>query len=277
MQLANLKAMLPEQLNPAQIAFLQKRTPPVFIKYRQGRGGNSFAYVEVGYVQEQLNAIFGFGAWDWEYEIVSQLSYPGTPQMVVTGVLTVRVFDRQTGTVRATIRKTASGGGDIKLWGDRSPAGLSGKPIDLADDVKSASADALKKAASMIGIAADIYSPHVYAAIESIKQRSSPQQVQQKATLDEDSVDAEAEAKVGSVEDVAETEERKYLLRSVFAAAKELSDAGKLTLLGLSDEKKKEAVRGFLAVAGVKVDSFATAPLPLLRSALEKINQAKGQ
>ena len=52
------------------------------------------------------------------------------------------------------VSKEAYGGADIKQ------ASGGGKVIDIADDLKSASTDALKKAGSMIGIAADIYGKH---------------------------------------------------------------------------------------------------------------------
>lgn len=54
-----------------------------------------------------------------------------------------------------TITKYAFGGTDIKYYSDRSDN--AGMIIDLADDYKSAEADMLKKAASYLGMCADVY------------------------------------------------------------------------------------------------------------------------
>ena len=54
-----------------------------------------------------------------------------------------------------TITKHAFGGTDIKYYSDRSES--AGMIIDLADDYKSAEADMLKKAASYLGMCADVY------------------------------------------------------------------------------------------------------------------------
>ena len=67
----------------------------------------------------------------------------------VRGVLTVSMSPGPDG----LISKEDYGGVDIKMQGGS-------KVIDIADDLKAASTDALKKAGSMLGIAADIYGKH---------------------------------------------------------------------------------------------------------------------
>src|SRR3990167_7491447 len=42
-----------------------EKTPKNMIKRREGRGGKTFDYVEVGYVVNKLNEVFNY-LWDWE-------------------------------------------------------------------------------------------------------------------------------------------------------------------------------------------------------------------
>jgi hypothetical protein len=95
-------------------------------------------YVEVGYVISMLNQVFG---WDWDFRIIDQQI--GKKQVWVRGELTVRLKDHE-------ITKAQFGGSDIK-------SNRNGDPISIADDLKTAASDCLKKCASMIGIAGDLY------------------------------------------------------------------------------------------------------------------------
>jgi recombination DNA repair RAD52 pathway protein len=130
---------LPQHLNQAQLEFIGQKTPKQFIKTRPGPGGTSLSYVEVGYVINVLNQVFGF---DWDFKVLDQQI--GKTQVWVRGELTVRVRGR-------SVTKGQYGGSTIKI--NRS----SGEPISIADDLKAASSDCLKKCASMLGIAGDIY------------------------------------------------------------------------------------------------------------------------
>ena len=130
---------LPQYLNKAQLSFISQRTPKKFIKLRPGPGGQQLKYVEVGYVINILNQAFG---WDWDFRIVDQ--QVGKRQVWVRGELTVRLKDH-------AIIKGQYGGSDIKY--NRA----SGEPVSVADDLKAASSDSLKKCASMLGIAGDVY------------------------------------------------------------------------------------------------------------------------
>lgn len=122
---------LPTLLSEAQLEFITQKTPPKFVKQRPGPGGRSLSYVEVGYVINILNQAFGY---DWDYRVIDQQI--GTRQVWVRGELTVRVKDR-------VITKGQYGGADIKG--------------NIADSLKAAASDSLKKCASMIGISADLY------------------------------------------------------------------------------------------------------------------------
>jgi len=124
-----------------QVKALASKTPEHYIQKRKGRGKRSFDYVNINYVIAVLNATFGF---NWSVEIVDK--EVGKTQVYVHIRLKVRFGD---GT---EVYKDAFGGSDIKRLKD------SGSIIDIADDLKSAESDGIKKAASMLGIAWDVYS-----------------------------------------------------------------------------------------------------------------------
>jgi hypothetical protein len=114
-------------------------TPKDKIKQRPGRGGKTFDYVETGYIVNLLNTTFN-GLWDFEIDEQEV----GQTQVWVKGKLTVWINPE------LKITKTQFGGSDIKKTQE-------GKPVDVADDLKSASSDCLKKCASLLGFASDIY------------------------------------------------------------------------------------------------------------------------
>lgn len=114
-------------------------TPKDKIKKRPGRGGKEFDYVETGYIVELLNTTFN-GMWDFEIDE----QQVGASQVWVKGKLTVYLSPEM------KISKTQFGGSEVKK--DRE-----GKIVDIADDLKSASSDCLKKCASLLGFAKDIY------------------------------------------------------------------------------------------------------------------------
>lgn len=130
---------LPVTLNPAQQAFITQKTPPQYIKKRPGPGGQILDYVEIGYVVNMLNQAFG---WDWDFRILDQ--QVGRRQVWVRGELTVRVGQR-------AIVKAQYGGADIKMNKSTNEA------VSVADDLKAAASDCLKKCASLLGIAGDVY------------------------------------------------------------------------------------------------------------------------
>lgn len=129
---------LPQYLNKAQLNFISQKTPDQFVKVRPGPGGMQLKYVEVGYVISVLNQVFG---WDWDFRIMDQQI--GKKQVWVRGELTVRLKDH-------AITKGQFGGSDIKT-------NRNAEPISIADDLKTAASDCLKKCASMLGIANDLY------------------------------------------------------------------------------------------------------------------------
>jgi hypothetical protein len=133
------RQLLPQHLNKAQLAFITQKTPRKFIKQRPGPGGFVLSYVEVGYVINVLNQVFG---WDWDFRVIDQQI--GKKQVWVRGELTVRLNNH-------SVTKSQYGGADIKV--NRS----TNEPVSVADDLKAAASDCLKKCASMLGIAGDVF------------------------------------------------------------------------------------------------------------------------
>jgi len=134
--------MIDSPFSDKQVAALSKPTPTKYIKRKTGRGGKTFDYVDVHYVEGVLNAITGF---DWDDEVMKEIIDWGHMQVVVHVRLTVRTKEGR------QIIKHGYGGSDIKVTIGR------GEVISLADDLKSAHSDALKKAASKLGVAWDVY------------------------------------------------------------------------------------------------------------------------
>lgn len=143
-------------LNEQQLQFILQKTPSRFIKQRPAKGGGSWNYVDVAYVQKSLNLMFG---WDWDFEILDEKVLIEANEVVVKGRLTCR-------TNGITIVKTQYGNKDIIFKRD------SKIPLSIGNDLKSAASDSLKKCASLIGIAQDVFAPDSFKEIiveETIK------------------------------------------------------------------------------------------------------------
>jgi hypothetical protein len=124
-------------------AFITGKTPRRAVKHRRARGIGTASYVQVSYVQEQLNALFNRR---WNFEIVREEVYSDLKQISVLGRLTVFPGNCP------PIIKEQYGSSEIKT--DRE---THNKIISLPDDKKAAASDALKKCASLLGVAADVY------------------------------------------------------------------------------------------------------------------------
>lgn len=148
-------------MNEAQFAIISGRTPRAAIKTRKGKGDKTFSYVPHGYVTKKLNEAFGF---DWDFETISNgrgemFTYFPEEKMVLRNKpyirpascivhckLTFRIRDpRDLREVIATITKTATG--------EREDAG----GMTMGSLIKAAESDGLKKAASKLGVALDLY------------------------------------------------------------------------------------------------------------------------
>ncbi len=112
---------------------IRRAFPADLIRQRIGQGGKTLSYVEVTAVIARLNE----GCDSWSFEIVEH-------HILEDEVLVV---------VKLTadgIIKTAFGGSSITR--DRD-----GRVLSVADDLKSAASDGLKKAASLLGLALELY------------------------------------------------------------------------------------------------------------------------
>lgn len=106
---------------------------PEQIKTRPGRSGQQLQYVETHAVIARLNE--GCDAWD--FEIIEHSVHDD--ECIVLGKLTAD-----------GVIKSAFGGSSITI--DQQ-----GRVVSLADDLKSAASDSLKKCASLLGVALELY------------------------------------------------------------------------------------------------------------------------
>lgn len=132
---------LPVVFNDAQRNIILMQTPPDEIEWRAGPKGKMVPYVKIGYVIETLNLGLGF---DWDFDILSHEYHEELDEIIVLGKLTVR------GNGRA-VSKTQFGSAKVQRYDNTN------KVICLADDHKAAASDCLKKCASLLGVAHDVY------------------------------------------------------------------------------------------------------------------------
>ena len=137
----DFREKLREKREKAIRGLLLGETPPEVIRDRPGRGKQTFKYVPIAWFIEQLNLVFGH---QWNFEVLDHEIIKDA-QVWVRGRLTV------VGPEEVVVFKTQFGGSEVKRT-------LEGKVIDIADDLKSASSDCLKKCATLLGFAQDVYS-----------------------------------------------------------------------------------------------------------------------
>jgi len=131
-------------ITEAQFAILTQATRADEVRYRTGKGGRRFPYTDSAYVIRTLNLAFG---WNWDFEADNEeIFYANSKpfEAKARGRLTVR----NGGTV---IVKTQYGCQPIEYLKD------SDTPISIGDALKGAATDALKKCASLLGVALDLY------------------------------------------------------------------------------------------------------------------------
>jgi len=131
-------------ITEAQFAILTQATDPSDIRYRQGRGGRKFPYTDTAYVIRTLNLSFN---WNWDFVVDNEdVFYVNEKPFEVKcrGRLTVRMAGNE-------ITKTQFGCQPIEFLQDKET------PVSVGDAFKGAASDALKKCASLLGIALDLY------------------------------------------------------------------------------------------------------------------------
>jgi len=117
---------------------LEKPFEPGQIKQREGNFGKTLDYIEGHAVIARLNDAFDSG---WSFEIIRHEILTDTDEVLVLGKL-----------VAGDIVKTQFGSSRI------TRARESKEMISLADDLKAAATDSLKKAATLLGVGLHLYS-----------------------------------------------------------------------------------------------------------------------
>ena len=141
-------------LNADQLDFLFSKTPTKHTYERPAKGGGKWTYVTGVYVKKVLNLIFG---WDWDFTVEKFDMNFEAKQAIVLGKLVVRTNGKE-------IIKMQFGRADIKFKKETK------QPLDLGNDLKAATTDALKKCASELGIAGDIYGTNEFKEIQVISE-----------------------------------------------------------------------------------------------------------
>ena len=116
---------------------LEKPFEPGQIKQREGNFGKMLDYIEGHSVIARLNEAFDS---NWSFEIVKHEIMTDTDEVLVLGKL-----------IAGDVIKTQFGSSRI------TRARESGDMISLADDLKAAATDALKKAATLLGVGLHLY------------------------------------------------------------------------------------------------------------------------
>ena len=150
---------LTTNLNNAQLQIFTQTTPKEAIRTRQGRGGRILLYTDGAYVIRTLNEAFGHN-WDLEADNEEIFWFNEKPFEAKCRVkLTVRIGD-------TTITKMQYGCQPIEMLSNGTA------PVSIGDALKGAATDGLKKCASLLGIALDLYDS------DSPINTANPQQVQ---------------------------------------------------------------------------------------------------
>ena len=116
---------------------LEKPFAPDQIKQREGNFGRMLDYIEGHTIIQRLNDAFDA---EWSFRIISHEIVKEVDEVLVLGEL--KAFD---------IVKSQFGSSKIKR------ARETGEIISLADDLKSAATDALKKTATLLGVGLQLY------------------------------------------------------------------------------------------------------------------------
>jgi hypothetical protein len=143
---------------PKQLEKLFEKTPDRFIYSRPAKGGGKWSFVKTSYVRKVLDSVFGF---DWDFTIETSVSEAhevakSTGFCLVKGTLTVRTAGKE-------IKKTHFGRKEVTFKKDSTDL------LDIGNDLKAAASDCLKKCASLLGIASDIYEADDFLEIEVVQ------------------------------------------------------------------------------------------------------------
>lgn len=139
---------------------LRRPFPRELIKQREGQNGKMLSYIETYVVIERLND----GCDVWSFEVVQHHVYK--VEVVVVGKLTAD-----------GVIKMAFGGSAITF-------NNAGKVVSLADDLKAAASDALKKCASLLGVGLELYARKNAAGRAATQHAEGPTRAPSEASAD---------------------------------------------------------------------------------------------
>ena len=146
-------------INEKQFNFLFRKTPQHNIYSRPAKGGGHWQYVTGVYVKKVLNFVCGF---NWSFEILDEKVVLEAKQVIVKGKLTCVLNGNE-------IVKMQYGRKDVIF---RKGTQI---PLDLGNDLKAAATDALKKCASELGVASDIYGANEFKEVQIVEKSLSSQ------------------------------------------------------------------------------------------------------
>jgi len=204
---ADLSLANDNSLNAKQLQLLLKKTPSQYVRQRPAKGGGVWHYVSGAYVRKVLNLMFG---WDWDFEVLSEMIQGN--QVIVKGKLTCRVNGK-------AIVKTQFGCKEIMMRKGTN------EPLNLGNDFKSATTDALKKCSAEIGIAGDIYGKDEFKEIDVIQDTLSADEVHNSKEKERVIKHIENATNLYSLIEVVSLID-KYDLREIYNAKNELLQNG---------------------------------------------------
>ena len=141
---------------------LEKPFEPGQIKQREGNFGKMLDYIEGHAVIERLNMAFEA---EWSFSILEHRVLDETDEVLVVGQLKA-----------GDVIKTQFGSSRITRARD------TGEHISLADDLKAAATDSIKKCASLLGVGLHLYNGDKRAAGRNHKHNQRPYSDQSRST-----------------------------------------------------------------------------------------------
>lgn len=208
-------------LTDRQRVMLAQRTPQEFVKTKPGRGGKEVKFVEGGYVTSVLNSVFG--PLNWGFEVIAQGQSDRKTEKNAEGEVWVNG--------RLTVVDHVKG---FKISKDQFGQHPIHTNVPVGDSFKAAATDALKKCASLFGVAADVY--FKIAAVEEGAVQAKPIKNEPKQQMSTAQMFQQAKQMIHDCNDVAMLRE----WRQRIAESKLYGVAPKKQLTDLIDAKLKD-------------------------------------
>lgn len=127
------------------------QTPVNEIREREIRGGGTAKYVNAYYMTRQAALLTG---WRWSSKCLREKWWPDDNNPSEVGAfMQVTLYDQDGN----AFSHQSWGSADIKKWKETGKGHITGTPVSIFDDLKSAYTDGIKKCLSYFGIANDVY------------------------------------------------------------------------------------------------------------------------